>query len=126
MSTFGNNLIERLATRLAAVRPQNQFRERSIALAKILSIGERENGANGRADCPGRLLCRLESWETRLGFYFPGSSHCLKNLRCPLVFFTHREMRSRWFLGNGQFFGMPFEIARQDETMSIAEFLKIE
>ena len=34
MSTFGNNLIERLRTRLVDVRPQDQLGERSIALAK--------------------------------------------------------------------------------------------
>jgi hypothetical protein len=47
MSTFGNNLIERLGTRLVDVQPQNQLGEGSIALAKNLSIGERENGASG-------------------------------------------------------------------------------
>jgi hypothetical protein len=47
MSTFGNNLIERLRPKLADVRPQNQVGEGSIAIAKNLSIGERENGQNG-------------------------------------------------------------------------------
>jgi len=32
--------------------------EGSIALTKNLRFGERENGANGRADCPVRLLCQ--------------------------------------------------------------------
>ena len=47
MSTFENNLIERLRTRLVDVRPQNQLGEGSIALANNLNIGERENGASG-------------------------------------------------------------------------------
>ena len=39
--------MERLRTRLVDVQPQNQLGEGSIALAKNLSIGERENGASG-------------------------------------------------------------------------------
>jgi hypothetical protein len=34
---FGNNLIERLRTRLVYVQPPNQFRERSVALEQNLS-----------------------------------------------------------------------------------------
>ena len=37
MSTFGNNLIERLTTALVHVRLQNQLGEGSIALAKNLT-----------------------------------------------------------------------------------------
>jgi hypothetical protein len=47
MSAFENNLIERLTTALVDVQSQNQLGECSIALAKNLSIGERENGALG-------------------------------------------------------------------------------
>ena len=47
MSTFGNILIARLRTRLVDVQPQNQLGDGSIALAKNLNIGERDNGASG-------------------------------------------------------------------------------
>jgi hypothetical protein len=48
MSTFGNNLIERLTTALVHVRPQNQLGEGSIALAKNLNING--NAKTGRTD----------------------------------------------------------------------------
>jgi|SRR5208337_254819 len=54
-------LIERLRTRSDDVRPQNQAGEGSIALAKNLSIGQRENGRrtsrlSGTSSLPGRTL----------------------------------------------------------------------
>ena len=74
MSTFGNNLIERLRTRLVDVQPQNQLGEGSIALAKNLSIGERENGAIGRADT-------IKTGGTpRTSFERPGTKRCLMSL----------------------------------------------
>jgi hypothetical protein len=49
MSTFGNNLIERLATRLIDVQPQNQLREGSIAFAKNLNSNPtRKRVSDGR------------------------------------------------------------------------------
>ena len=59
-------------------------------------------------------------------FVFPVLLIACKNLRCPLVFFTHREIRMQWFLGQVQVSGLPFEIARRGETESIPEFLKVE
>ena len=59
-------------------------------------------------------------------FIFPVLLIACKNLRCPLVFFTHREPRMHWFLGQVQVSGMPFEIKQRGETESIPEFLKVE
>ena len=51
MSTFGNNLIERLSTRLIDVRSEDQLGQGSIALAKNLNI----NG-NAKRDSPFGLV----------------------------------------------------------------------
>jgi len=56
MSRFGNNLIERLRTRLIDVQPQNQLGEVSIALAKNLNSNRNPNATTGRADCPVSFL----------------------------------------------------------------------
>ena len=59
MSTFGNNLIERLRTRLVDVQPQNQLGEGAIALGEEFEYQRQcEYGTNGRADCDLPLLCR--------------------------------------------------------------------
>jgi hypothetical protein len=52
-------------------------------------------------------------------FIFPVLLIACKNLRCPLVFFTHREPRMQWFLGQVQVSGMPFEIKQRGETESM-------
>lgn len=49
-----------------------------------------------------------------------------KNLRCPLVFFTQREMRSPWFLGNPHIVGLPCKIYTKGESHTLAEFFKLE
>jgi hypothetical protein len=51
-----NNLIERLRTRLVDVQPPNKFRERSVVLEQNLASKGNAKRANGRADCPVRLL----------------------------------------------------------------------
>jgi hypothetical protein len=48
MSTLGNNLIERLRTRLVDVQPEDQLGDGSIALAKNLNI--KGNAKTGRTD----------------------------------------------------------------------------
>jgi hypothetical protein len=61
MSTLGNDLIERLRTRLLGVQPENQLREGAIVLGEGFEYQrECENGGIGRADCPLRLLCRQD------------------------------------------------------------------
>jgi hypothetical protein len=72
MSTFGNNLIERLRTRLIDVRSEDQLGQGSIALAKNLSIGETRKPGIGRADCPVPLLCRLQPQVAHDGDSFDG------------------------------------------------------
>jgi hypothetical protein len=52
MSTFGNNLIDRLRTRLIDVQPEDQLGDGSITHPKNLNITAKQNGANGRSDCP--------------------------------------------------------------------------
>jgi hypothetical protein len=59
MSTFGNNLIERLRTRLVDVQPQNQLSEGSIALAKSLNTKrQRENGRTDEQNVLYVFFCR--------------------------------------------------------------------
>jgi len=59
MSTFRNNLIERLRTRLVDVDLKTNWEKVSIALAKKFEFRRtRKYGANGRADCPVRVLCQ--------------------------------------------------------------------
>ena len=57
---------------------------------------------------------------------FPVLFIACKNLRCPLVFFTHREIPSHWFVGSVQVSGLPFSIKRRNETKTIPEFLQFE
>jgi hypothetical protein len=65
MSTFGNDLIERLRTSLVDVQPQNHWEKGSIALAKNLSIGERDNGASGDQNVPYVFFAgRTLNWST--------------------------------------------------------------
>ena len=74
-------------------------------------------------------LFAISAWQIGkrgTNFIWPVLLIACKNLRCPLVFFTHREMRSHWVLGQVQVSGLPFEIARRGKTESIPEFLKVE
>jgi hypothetical protein len=54
MSTFGNNLIERLRTRLVDVQRQKKLTESSIALAKNLNIN---GNTRKRGERTSRLSC---------------------------------------------------------------------
>jgi hypothetical protein len=59
MAAFGKNLIEHSRTRLVGVQPQNQFREKVDWVREEFDYQrERENAANGRADCPLPLVRR--------------------------------------------------------------------
>jgi hypothetical protein len=49
-----------------------------------------------------------------------------KNLRCPLIFFTHREMPLHWFVGKVHMSGLPFQLQRRQQTETIGKFFRFE
>jgi hypothetical protein len=62
MSTFGNILIERLRTGLVDVQPRNQFRERSIALAKnLIFAATRKRGSSNEQIVLYLFFARVQS-----------------------------------------------------------------
>jgi len=62
MSTFGNNLIQRLGTGLVDVQPQDQLGERSIALAKnLISTAMRKRGSSNEQIVLYLFFARVQS-----------------------------------------------------------------
>ena len=62
MSTFGNNLIERLTTALVHVQPQNQLGKGSIALAKnLISTATRKRGSSNEQIVLYLFFARVQS-----------------------------------------------------------------
>jgi hypothetical protein len=60
-------------------------------------------------------------------FVFPSLLIACKNLQCPLVFFTQREIRLHWFLGALQVSGLPLEIiAKGRPRQPLTEFLRLD
>ena len=49
-----------------------------------------------------------------------------KNLRCPLVFFVHREIRMSYFLGYPHISGLPQLVFRKGRFVDLADFLKVD
>jgi hypothetical protein len=61
-----------------------------------------------------------------LDLIFPVLLIACKNLRCPLIFFTHREMPLHWFVGTVHMSGLPFELQRALQTETIVKFFRFE
>lgn len=63
----------------------------------------------------------------RTEFVFPILLIACKNLQCPLVFFTQKEIRMDYFLGDFQISGMPQDIAtKRGQSKRIDDFLNLE
>lgn len=59
-------------------------------------------------------------------FFFPILLIECKNLRCPLVFFTQREIRLRYFLGDPHISGLPCKVFRRNRPVDLMELLGLE
>src|SRR5712692_881509 len=58
--------------------------------------------------------------------FFPVLLIECKNLRCPLVFFTQRELRLRYFLGQPHLSGLPCKIQNRGRNIDLVEYLQFE
>ncbi len=102
-------LVERLGYKAT---PNDRFRDVETGAVREIDISAITAGQVGKRG---------------FDFIFPILLIAVKALRCPLVFFTQKELRLHYFLGQLQMSGLPQEIIDgRERTVSLSEFLKLE